>query len=182
MLISSVCYLNGMKSNQSLTRQEIIMNWMTSLAVACLKLFAVSAVATPSPTTVTQAASRQTFLQTQRRRPADDGVPTTGEQPIRGDAHCARSVHTMEGHCGGPWDPIFPPHGHPLGAPRRPRARTTRSSTPSSPGNRGCTRVLPPRSAATCSGTWRRTCLRCLMSISESCPCTRPSRARSCTA
>ena len=97
------------------------MNWMTSLAVACLLLFAVSAVATPSPTTVTQAASRQTFLQTQRRRPADDGVPTTGEQPIRGDAHCARSVHTMEGHCGGPWDPIFPPHGHPLGAPRRPR-------------------------------------------------------------
>ena len=25
------------------------------------------------------------------------------------------------GACGGPWDPISPPHGHPLGPPRRPR-------------------------------------------------------------
>ena len=25
------------------------------------------------------------------------------------------------GACGGPWEPISPPHGHPLGAPRRPR-------------------------------------------------------------
>ena len=26
------------------------------------------------------------------------------------------------GACGGPWDPIFPPHGYPLGPPRPPRA------------------------------------------------------------
>ena len=38
------------------------------------------------------------------------------------------------GACGGPWDPISPPHGHPLGPPRRPRGpeaarRSGQSST-----------------------------------------------------
>ena len=29
------------------------------------------------------------------------------------------------GACGGPWDPISPPHGHPLGPPRRPRVNAS---------------------------------------------------------